>query len=253
MKFSQGAIEKFHDAESVEIAKEHKIIENHFMCDADSVTSCTEKDEGSSLTGSQVRLCKDEKVLQVLPPTSQEITEQGSETDMKVSGNLDEREEQEDSSADFFSDPEDSLADEDTTEKKIFFEKFNVMLDKSEMRKFYRIIANQKYGVPVNTHCVVINNNFLDRTGTKKQAPEDINDENFMSQDDKLDIIIYVIDDIWHMVHDFMNGRSNVYFNKSQEKMTKLEIKIKKLEDKLDAVLDKMQKVLDRKEDNSEE
>ena len=94
MKFSQGATEKVRDAESVENTKVQKIecIENHFMC----------KDEGS-LTGSQVCLCKDKKVIEVLPSESQKITEQRFEDDKKVSENLDEPEQQqEDYSTGFF-------------------------------------------------------------------------------------------------------------------------------------------------------
>lgn len=149
-----------------------------------------------------------------------------------------------------------TLAKEVIERKKA--EKLNVMLDRNDMSKFFRIITNQKYGVPINSSCVVINNTYFDHEGKKKQPKEEFDESTsvIMTEDDKLDVLIYIADDIWHMIHENVyrrDGDKSMYDSEDGdgnhslfEKLERIELKMTKLEKKLDATLNKFQELLER-------
>ena len=114
-----------------------------------------------------------------------------------------------------------------------------VMLNKEEMKKLFMIVANQKYGVPIKSTCIIMNNNYIQNGKTITKDPDAEKDEFYMSIDEKLDVIIYVVDLIWHELNDNKNGDLKIKqeLNESIERLHKM---MMKLEEKVDHALDKI-------------
>ena len=127
-----------------------------------------------------------------------------------------------------------------------------IMLEKSELKKFYMIMANQKYGVPLKSSCVIINNNYVQDGKTVSKDPNpDVKDDFYLTIDEKLDVIIYVVDLIWHELNDSrgnrdLNTKLKYELDESMENLHKM---IKKLGEKVDLALDKIS-AGDRKNDS---
>jgi len=125
------------------------------------------------------------------------------------------------------------------------------MLEKSEVKKLFKIMANQKYGVPLKSTCIIMNNNYVQNGKTISKDPNaEDKDEFYLTIDEKLDVIIYIVDIIWHELNDNKNGDSNMKLNQElNESIERLHEMIIKLEEKVDHALDKISSG-DRKNDS---
>ena len=112
-------------------------------------------------------------------------------------------------------------------------------------------MANQKYGVPLKSTCIIMNNNYVQNGKTISKDPNaEDKDEFYLTIDEKLDVIIYIVDIIWHELNDNKNGDSNMKLNQElNESIERLHEMIIKLEEKVDHALDKIS-TGDRKSDS---
>ena len=63
------------------------------------------------------------------------------------------------------------------------------------MKKNFMIMANQKYGVPLKSTCIIMNNNYVQNAKTISKDPNaEDKDEFYLTIDEKLDVIIYIVD-----------------------------------------------------------
>ena len=128
-----------------------------------------------------------------------------------------------------------------------------LMLEESEMKKFYTIMANQKYGVPIKSSCVIINNNYvLDGKTISADQNDEVKEKSYLTIDEKLDVILYIVDLIWHQLNDKeekIGGLDmklhHAELNKTFERLHKMMIK---LDEKLERALEKIS-IGDRKND----
>ena len=128
-------------------------------------------------------------------------------------------------------DPEDSDKNAVTSPKKE--EEFNIMLEQSEMKKMHMIIANIKNSFPINSRCVNINNNFVHTgDGTFECSQDD--EKIYLPIDEKLDILIYITDVIFHEV-DSLQTKFDVKFEVLNKKMAVIDKKLDNLLDNLKA------------------
>ena len=113
-------------------------------------------------------------------------------------------------------------------------------------------MANQKYGVPIKSGCVIINNNYvLDGKSISTDQNDEVKDKAYLTIDEKLDVILYIVDLIWHQLNNKeekiggLDVKLNHELNKTFERLHKMMIK---LEEKLDLALEKIS-IGDRKND----
>ena len=252
MKFSQSTIPKMpitsHGKDLNNAVK--KIVDFAYNED---VVSHNEED-GCTFTSTQV-CCEDSGYLQSATSNIKNCeTEDLKESDCYSIGSNQQDNSKNSCNVSFCDFDVETFAKEVVERKKV--EQLNVMLDKNDMSKFFRIVTNQKYSVPINSSCVVINNHFLDHDGKKKKSDEgDCDDISVVVDDnDKLDVLIYIVDDMWHMIHDDLNDRvggkrmdgcvDGDGYNSLHEKMAHIDLKMTKVEQKLDATLNMFQELL---------
>lgn len=119
-------------------------------------------------------------------------------------------------------DPQDSDENASTAEEND--EEFNIMLEPNEMKKMYMILANKKHSVPLKSTCIILNHNFVHTGGKTYERSHD--DENFyLNIDEKLDVIIYITDVIFHEVND-MQKEFDAKFELLNEKMAAIDKKL---------------------------
>ena len=114
---------------------------------------------------------------------------------------------------------------------------FDIMLEPSEMKKIHMILANLKNSVPINSRCVIINNNFVRKSDNSTNEPSPDVDNVYLPTDEKLDIIIYVTDVIYHEV-DSLQKECDAKFELLNKKMAVIDKKLDILLDNVKAAID---------------
>ena len=114
---------------------------------------------------------------------------------------------------------------------------FDIMLEPSEMKKIHMILANLKNSVPINSRCVIINNNFVRKSDNSTNEPSPDDDNVYLPTDEKLDIIIYVTDVIYHEV-DSLQKECDAKFELLNKKMAVIDKKLDILLDNVKAAID---------------
>ena len=98
------------------------------------------------------------------------------------------------------------------------------------------ILANIKNNIPINSRCVFIKNNFVqtdDHTFECSQADEKV----YLPIDDKLEILIYITDVIFHEV-DSLQKECDAKFELLNKKMAVIDKKLDILLDNVKAAID---------------
>ena len=103
------------------------------------------------------------------------------------------------------------------------------MFNKTEMKKLFMIVANQKYGVQIKSTCIIMNNNYIQNSKAITKDPDAEKDEFCMSIDEKLYVIIYSVDLIWLELNDNKNGDLKIKqaLNELIERFHKMMMKLK--------------------------